>query len=139
VRREGSLLRFILKKSAKASGSKKSSAGPTNSATVITLDPRVIQRALNQTLKTLNNPEYRQQLTKLTQMSIANSLQTFQRLSTLSTRLSSMDSETMSEVVEGSIDDLTRALLQFNSDQLVLLQKLSARTLEILDAKARQK
>jgi hypothetical protein len=90
-------------------------------------------------MKTLSNPEYQQQLTKLTQSSIVNSLQTFQRLSTLSTRLSNMDSETMSEVVEGSIDDLTRALLQFNSDQLVLLQRLSARTLEILDAQARQK
>ncbi len=127
-----------MKKSAKATGAK-SGAGPTNRATVINIDPRVIQRALNQALKTLNNPEYQQQLTKLTQMSIANSLQTFQRLSTLSTRLSSMDSETMSEIVEGSIDDLTRALLQFNSDQLVLLQRLSARTLEILDAQARQK
>jgi len=90
-------------------------------------------------MKTLSNPEYQQQLTKLTQSSIVNSLQTFQRLSTLSTRLSNMDSETMSEVVEGSMDDLTRALLQFNSDQLVLLQRLSARTLEILDAQARQK
>jgi hypothetical protein len=90
-------------------------------------------------MKTLSNPEYQQQLTKLTQSSIVNSLQTFQRLSTLSTRLSNMDNETMSEVVEGSIDDLTRALLQFNSDQLVLLQRLSARTLEILDAQARQK
>jgi len=129
-----------LKKSGKGTGSK-SSAGPGHSsgATVINLDPRLIQRALNQALKTLNNPEYQQQLTKLTQMSIANSLATFQKLGTLSTRLSNMDSETMSEVVEGSIDDLTRALLQFNSDQLVLLQRLSARTLEILDARAREK
>jgi len=129
-----------LKKSGKGAGSK-SSAGPGHSsgATVINLDPRLIQRALNQALKTLNNPEYQQQLTKLTQMSIANSLATFQKLGTLSTRLSNMDSETMSEVVEGSIDDLTRALLQFNSDQLVLLQRLSARTLEILDARAREK
>jgi len=99
----------------------------------------LIQRALNQALKTLNNPEYQQQMTKLAQLSIANSLATFQRLGTLSTRLSKMDSETMSEVVEGSIDDLTRAVLQFNSDQLVLLQRLSARTLEILDAQAREK
>jgi hypothetical protein len=127
-----------LKKSRKASDSK-SSAGPAPRATVIELDPRVVQRVLNQAMKTLSNPEYQQQLTKLTQSSIVNSLQTFQRLSTLSTRLSNMDSETMSEVVEGSIDDLTRALLQFNSDQLVLLQRLSARTLEILDAQARQK
>ena len=127
-----------MKKNGKAAGSK-SGGGPSPGATVINLDPRVIQRALNQALKTLNNPEYQQQLTKLTQMSIANSLATFQRLGTLSTRLSNMDSETMSEVVEGSIDDLTRALLQFNSDQLVLLQRLSARTLEILDAQAREK
>jgi hypothetical protein len=127
-----------LKKSRKASDSK-SSAGPAPRATVIEIDPRVVQRVLNQAMKTLSNPEYQQQLTKLTQSSIVNSLQTFQRLSTLSTRLSNMDNETMSEVVEGSIDDLTRALLQFNSDQLVLLQRLSARTLEILDAQARQK
>ena len=127
-----------MKKSRKASDSK-SSAGPAPRATVIELDPRVVQRVLNQAMKTLSNPEYQQQLTKLTQSSIVNSLQTFQRLSTLSTRLSNMDSETMSEVVEGSIDELTRALLQFNSDQLVLLQRLSARTLEILDAQARQK
>ena len=90
-------------------------------------------------MKTLSNPEYQQQLTKLTQSSIVNSLQTFQRLSTLSTRLSNMDNETMSNIVEGSIDDLTRAFLQFNSDQLVLLQRLSARTLEILDSQASEK
>jgi hypothetical protein len=89
-------------------------------------------------VKTFTNQEYQQQLTKLTQASIVNSLQTFQRLSTLSTRLSKMDNKTMSNMVEGSIDDLTRALLQFNSDQLVLLQRLSARTLEILDSQARQ-
>jgi predicted DNA-binding protein len=129
---------FCLKKSRKASDSK-SSAGPAPRANVIEIDPRVVQRALNQAVKTLTNPEYQQQMTKLTQSSIVNSLQTVQRLSTLSTKLSKMDSETMSEVVEGSIDDLTRALLQFNSDQLVLLQKLSARTLEILDAQAREK
>ena len=89
-------------------------------------------------MKTLTDPEYQQQMTKLTQASIVNSLQTLQRLSTLSTRLSKMDNEAMSNMVEGSIDDLTRALLQCNSDQLVLLQKLSARTLEILDSRARQ-
>ncbi len=127
-----------MKKNGKAADSK-SGEGPSPGATVINLYPRVIQRALYQALKTLNNPEYQQQLTKLTQMSIANSLATFQRLGTLSTRLSNMDSETMSQVVEGSIDDLTRAVLQFNSDQLVLLQRLSARTLEILDAQASEK
>ncbi len=53
--------------------------------------------------------------------------------------MSKMDSKTMSSVVESSIDDLTRAFLQFNSDQLVLLQRLSARTLEILDSRTRDK
>jgi predicted DNA-binding protein len=138
VRHGGVAYRFRLKKGRKTTDSK-SSAGSAPRATVIELDPRVIQRALNQAVKTLTDPEYQQQMTKLTQSSIANSIQTFQRLSTLSTRLSKMDSETMSSIVEGSIDDLTRAFLQFNSDQMVLLQRLSARTLEILDSQARQK
>jgi hypothetical protein len=130
--------RSRLKKGRKAANSK-SSAGSAPRATVIELNPRVIQSALNQAVKTLTNPEYQQQLTKLAQASITNSLQTFQRLSTLSTRLSKMDNQTMSSLVEGSIDDLTRAFLQFNSDQMVLLQRLSAKTLEILDSQASQK
>jgi hypothetical protein len=44
-----------------------------------------------------------------------------------------MDGEDMSKVVERSVNDLTRAFMQYNTDQLVLLQKLSARTIEILD------
>lgn len=99
----------------------------------INLDPTVVQRALNEALKTLNSPEYRDQVTKMTQSSIANSLQTFQRLTQLSGRLSKMDNQSIEKVVSGSINDLTRAFLQYNSDQLVLLQKLSARTLEILN------
>ena len=88
----------------------------------------MIERALNQALKTLNNPEYQQQMTKLTQLSIANSLATFQRLGSSPHGSPSMDSETMSAVVEASINHLTRAFLQFNTDQVVLLQRLSALT-----------
>lgn len=99
----------------------------------INLDPTVVQRALNEAVRTLNSPEYREQVTKMTQSSIANSLQTFQRLTQLSGRLSKMDNQSIESVVNGSINDLTRAFLQYNSDQLVLLQKLSARTLEILN------
>ena len=99
----------------------------------INLDPTVVQRALNEALRTLNSPEYRDQVTKMTQSSLANSLQTFQRLTQLSGRLSKMDNQSIESVVNGSINDLTRAFLQYNSDQLVLLQKLSARTLEILN------
>jgi len=128
---------FYMKKDRKTANSKVGAATTPN-RNVIELDPRVVQRALNQAVKTFTNPEYQQQLTKFTQASVVNSLQTFQKMSTLSTRLSKMDNETMSNVVEGSINDLTRAFLQFNSDQLVLLQKLSARTLEILDTQAGQ-
>ena len=99
----------------------------------INLDPTVVQRALNEALRTLNSPEYRDQVTKMTQSSLANSLATFQRLTQLSGRLSKMDNQSIESVVNGSINDLTRAFLQYNSDQLVLLQKLSARTLEILN------
>ncbi len=106
--------------------------GPRNIS--INLDPTVVQRALNEALKTLNSPEYRDQVTKMTQSSLANSLQTLQRLAQLSGRLSRMDNRSIESVVSGSINDLTRVFLQYNSDQLVLLQKLSARTLEILNA-----
>jgi hypothetical protein len=112
-------------------GAKKTSARAQNVS--INLDPTVVQRALNEAARTLNSPEYREQVTKMTQSSIANSLQTFQRLTQLSGRLSKMDNQSIESVVNGSINDLTRAFLQYNSDQLVLLQKLSARTLEILN------
>ena len=113
------------------------STGPRNVA--INLDPTVVQRALNEAVKTLNSPEYREQVTKMTQASITNSLQTFQKLTQLSGRLSTMDNQTIESVVQGSITDLTRAFLQYNSDQLVLLQKLSARTLEILNGEVSKK
>jgi hypothetical protein len=102
-------------------------------------DPKAVKRALNQAIKTLSNPEYQEQLSKLTQEAILNSVQTFQSLGLLSGRLSELDGKSMAEIVEGSIDELTRAFLQYNSEQLVLLQRLSARTLEILDKESRGK
>jgi cytoplasmic iron level regulating protein YaaA (DUF328/UPF0246 family) len=106
---------------------------------VVNVDPRTVQRVLNQAIKTFSDPEYQAQITKLTQASIANSLQTIQKMSVLSGKLSKLNSADMSTVVEGSINDLTKAILQFNSDQLVLLQKLSARTLEIIENQTREK
>ncbi|MGD0636877.1 MAG: hypothetical protein ABSA72_02410 [Nitrososphaerales archaeon] len=115
------------------------SASTSASRTVVNVDPRTVQRALNQAIKTFSDPEYQAQITKLTQASIANSLQTIQKMSVLSGKLSKLNSADMSTVVEGSINDLTKAILQFNSDQLVLLQKLSARTLEIIENQTREK
>jgi hypothetical protein len=114
-------------------------AKTTASTAVLNVDPRTVQRALNQAIKTFSDPEYQAQITKLTQASIANSLQTIQKMSLLSGRLSKLNSADMNTVVEGSMNDLTKAILQFNSDQLVLLQKLSARTLEILENQTREK
>ena len=112
-------------------------ASPT--AAVINVDPRTVQRALSQAVKTFSDPEYQAQITKLTQASITNSLQTIQKMGVLSGRLSKLNDADMNTVVEESINDLTRAILQFNSDQLVLVQKLSARTLEILENQTREK
>jgi hypothetical protein len=113
-------------------------SAPT-SAPVLNVDPRTVERALNQAIKTFSDPEYQAQITKLTQASIANSLQTIQKMSLLSGRLSKLNGADMNTVVEGSMNELTKAILQFNSDQLVLLQKLSARTLEILENQTREK
>jgi hypothetical protein len=112
-------------------------ASPTGAG--INVDPRTVQRALSQAVKTLSDPEYQAQITKLTQASITNSLQTIQKMGVLSGRLSKLNDADMNAVVEESINDLTRAILQFNSDQLVLVQKLSARTLEILENQTREK
>jgi cytoplasmic iron level regulating protein YaaA (DUF328/UPF0246 family) len=105
----------------------------TASNTVVNVDPRTVQRVLNTAVKTFSDPEYQAQITKLTQASITNSLQTIQKMSLLSGKLAKLNNADMNTVVESSMNDLTRAILQFNSDQLVLLQKLSARTLEILE------
>jgi hypothetical protein len=127
-----------LKKDQKTAG-RKSHAASSAATTVINVDPKTVQRVLSHAVKAFSNPEYQAQITKLTQASITNSLQTIQKMRSLSGRLSKLNDKDMSTVVEGSINDLTRAILQFNSDQMVLLQKLSTRTLEILENQTREK
>ena len=121
-------------------GKKRARSGAASAGSPIPeLNQKAVKGALNKAIKTLSNPEYEEQLSKLTQEAILNSVQTFQGLGMLSSRLSKLDGKSMAEIVDGSIDDLTRAFLQYNSEQLVLLQRLSARTLEILDKKSRGK
>lgn len=110
----------------------------TSSPFLILIDPVSVQRAMEHIYKNLNDPLYSEQLTKLTQVSISHSLNTLQKLNQFSQQASKMDNEGMSKVVENSIDDLMRTYLQFSSDLLVLLQKLSSRTIEILDKASRQ-
>lgn len=110
----------------------------TSSPFLILIDPVSVQRAMKHIYKNLKDPLYSEQLTKLTQVSISHSLNTLQKLNQFSQQASKMDNEGMSKVVENSIDDLMRTYLQFSSDLLVLLQKLSSRTIEILDKASRQ-
>jgi hypothetical protein len=129
----------LVKKGQKTTDHKTHTHTTSSTAAVVNVDPRTVQRALNQAVKTFSDPEYQAQITKLTQASITNSLQTIQKMGVLSGRLSKLNDADMNTVVEESINDLTRAILQFNSDQLVLVQKLSARTLEILENQTRDK
>ena len=100
---------------------------------IITLHPRSVQRAMNKIVGTLNNPDYQEQMTKITQASVTNSLQTLQKLSQIYERTCKLDNKGWDTLINGSIDDLMRAYLQFNSDLTVLIQKLSNKTIEIFD------
>jgi hypothetical protein len=100
----------------------------------MTINPRSVQKAMNKVVATLSNPDYQEQVTKLAQASANNSLETFQKLVQVSERVSKLDNKGWETLIDGSIDDLMRAYLQFNSDLIVLLQKQSSKTIEILDA-----
>ncbi len=97
------------------------------------IDPVSIQRTMKHVSNNLNDPLYTEQLIKLTQISISHSLNTLQKFNQFSTQASKMGKEERSKIVENSIDELMRTYLQFSSDLLVLLQKLSSKTIEILD------
>jgi hypothetical protein len=96
-------------------------------------NPESIQQALDEIKTTINDPEYQEQLKKLTQLSVANSLLTVRKLSTLSERVSQLDSEGMDKLVSGSVSDMMRLSLQFNSEMLTLVQKMSNQMVDILD------
>lgn len=98
------------------------------------INQRSIQRAMNKVVGTLSDPDYQEQVTKLAQASANNSLETLQKLIQVSERLSKLDNKGWDSLINGSIDDLMRAYLQFNSDLIVLLQKQSSKTIDILDA-----
>jgi hypothetical protein len=100
----------------------------------VLINPLSIQRAMNKVVGTLSDPEYQEQVTKLAQASANNSLETLQKLIQVSERLSKLDNRGWDSLINGSIDDLMRAYLQFNSDLIVLLQKQSSKTIDILDA-----
>lgn len=100
----------------------------------MTINQRSIQRAMKKVVGNLSNPDYQEQVTKLAQASANNSLETLQKLIQVSERVSKLDNKGWDSLIDGSIDDLMRAYLQFNSDLIVLLQKQSSKTIAILDA-----
>jgi hypothetical protein len=105
----------------------------TAKPTLMLLDPRTIEQAMNRVIETLNEPEYQEQLTKLTQASISDSLQTLQKFREFSTHASKLDREGVNSLVNNTIGDLMRTQLQFNTELIMLMQKLSSRSIEILN------
>ncbi|MCZ7381837.1 MAG: hypothetical protein O8C64_09785 [Candidatus Methanoperedens sp.] len=89
---------------------------------------------MNKVVGNLSDPDYQEQVTKLAQASANNSLETLQKLIQVSERMSKLDNKGWDSLIDGSINDLMRAYLQFNSDLIVLLQKQSSKTIDILDA-----
>ena len=71
-------------------------------------NPKTVQKAIDQIVSTLNNPEYKDQLTKLTQASVNNTVQTAQRLSKVTARMSKLDNEEMTALVSNSVADMMR-------------------------------
>ena len=96
-------------------------------------NPKTVQKAIDQNANTLNNPETREQLTKLTQASVNNTVQTAQRLSKASARMSKLSNEEMTELVSNSVSDMMRLYIQFNTELLTLVQKVSNRAVDIIE------
>jgi hypothetical protein len=96
-------------------------------------NPKTVQKAIDQIVGTLNNPEYKDQLTKLTQASVNNTVQTAQRLSKASARMSKLNNEEMTELVSNSVSDMMRLYIQFNTELLTLVQKVSNRAVDIIE------
>lgn len=94
---------------------------------------KTVQKAIDQIVTTLNNPEYKDQLTKLTQASVNNTVQTAQRLSKASARINKLNNEEMTELVSNSVSDMMRLYIQFNTELLTLVQKVSNRAVDIIE------
>ena len=96
-------------------------------------NPKTVQKAIDQIVNTLNNPEYKDQITKLTQASVNTTVQTAQRLSKATTKISKLNNEEMTELVSNSVSDMMRLYIQFNTELLTLVQKVSNRAVDILE------
>lgn len=82
---------------------------------------------------TLSDPKYQEQLRKVMMDSITNSLSTLQRLGQITMNVPKLDSKNLGSLINGSVPELMRVNLQFNSDLMLLMQKHSDRLLQILE------
>ena len=119
-------------KTTKKATSKAKSTAEVNPKTVMP-SPKTVQKAIDQIANTLNNPETREQLTKLTQASVNNTVQTAQRLSKASARMNKLTNEEMTELISNSVSDMMRLYIQFNTELLTLVQKVSNRAVDIIE------
>ncbi len=119
-------------KTTKKTTSKAKSTAEVNPKTVMP-SPKTVQKAIDQIANTLNNPETREQLTKLTQASVNNTVQTAQRLSKASARMNKLTNEEMTELISNSVNDMMRLYIQFNTELLTLVQKVSNRAVDIIE------
>jgi hypothetical protein len=118
--------------STKRTGQKNKSASEENQNTM-SINPETVQKAIDQIVTTLNNPDYKDQLTKLTQISVNNTVKTAQRLNAVTNRMSRMDHEEMTELVGNSIGDMMQLYIQFNTELVTLVQKTSNRAVDIIE------
>jgi hypothetical protein len=125
----------VSNKTTKKTASKAKGTDEVNPKTVMP-NPKTVQKAIDQIANTLNNPETREQLTKLTQASVNNTVQTAQRLSKASARMSKLTNEEMTELVSNSVSDMMRLYIQFNTELLTLVQKVSNRAVDIIEKAA---
>jgi hypothetical protein len=125
----------VSNKTTKKTGSKDKGTAEVNPKIVMP-NPKTVQKAIDQIANTLNNPETREQLTKLTQASVNNTVQTAQRLSKASARMSKLTNEEMTELVSNSVSDMMRLYIQFNTELLTLVQKVSNRAVDIIEKAA---
>jgi uncharacterized phage infection (PIP) family protein YhgE len=126
---------ITVSKQTRKTSSKAKSTAEVNPKTVMP-NPKTVQKAIDQIANTLNNPETREQLTKLTQASVNNTVQTAQRLSKASARMSKLSNEEMTELVSNSVSDMMRLYIQFNTELLTLVQKVSNRAVDIIEKAA---
>jgi hypothetical protein len=122
----------VSEQTTKKTTAKAKHAAEANPKTVMP-NPKTVQKAIDQIVNTLNNPEYKDQITKLTQASVNTTVQTAQRLSKATTKMSKLNNEEMTELVSNSVSDMMRLYIQFNTELLTLVQKVSNRAVDIIE------